>query len=834
MASYVAYGSLTIIDVNDIGEFTVQPMSNLPLAVIYDPDQKTFTPDWSSSNLLITPAVYYGGKPVTLGDPALTITWQRQEGVSGYSALTTGETVVQNGKLSVTANKFTASGSMLTYIVTATYVEPQSQQTLVAQGQISYTLVKNASQARECKITGDSIFKYNTSQTIVGATSITLDVTVTNVAIVEWQYLNSSGVWTKYPGSTTDPQLTVNATDATFVNDKCMIRVKTDNNDVYDIHTITKLRDGAAGSATVSGVLTNDDQMIPFDKNGTGDYSAATSRVIIYEGGRDTTASWTIAQSYDASITATASTTTKANDTVTVTGLTGSTGNVTFTCTRSGYTPITKVFSLVKVQSGADGVTPTVYSLEADSYALNKNINNVFSPANVTFTAYAQTGGNNKTTYAGRFQIFENVTLAEYDAAATKPAAKYSSTSNQSSYTYTPSTSATSILCILYAAGATTNRLDSQLVVVTSDGQTGQQGPQGNAGASAVNVILGNYADVFSCTNSNTLQANTTVTIPFAAYEGTTRIPCTATAVSLLGKSPTITNATASADGSIVYSFGSGTSVGAPSGTLTLTFTATASTGQVVVTQNYTWSRSTAAKNGENAVFLQIFTPSGSNIVNETVTSVDLQAQLMDGSTDKTSATGVTWAWAKFTAGAYNTISGATSSSYTVTGASVDSYASFRCTAAYNGGTYVAYFSVFDKTDPIQVTVMSSIGTQIVNGQGSGAIYAKVTRNGVEIDVMKSERFLTANPSGGTSGDFYYKIDETNKELILMKYTTSWVQASATEAEYKGNYAWTWRDKDGNVITVSNGYALPTHGKVLYIDGDMIDGKIIADVQVMI
>jgi hypothetical protein len=67
-----------------------------------------------------------------------------------------------------------------------------------------------------------------------------------------------------------------------------------------------------------------------------------------------------------------------------------------------------------------------------------------------------------------------------------------------------------------------------------------------------------------------------------------------------------------------------------------------------------------------------------------------------------------------------------------------------------------------------------------------------------------------------------------------MKYTTSWAPASASDASYKGNYSWSWRDKDGNIVTVSNGYSLPTSGKVVYIDGDMIEGKIIADVQVMI
>jgi hypothetical protein len=48
MAQAVAFGSINIVDLNDIGELSVQPMSNLPLAVVYDPDQNNYTPDWSA------------------------------------------------------------------------------------------------------------------------------------------------------------------------------------------------------------------------------------------------------------------------------------------------------------------------------------------------------------------------------------------------------------------------------------------------------------------------------------------------------------------------------------------------------------------------------------------------------------------------------------------------------------------------------------------------------------------------------------------------------------------------------------------------------------------
>lgn len=70
-----SYGSITIVDITDIGEFSVQPTANLPLTVIYSPDQGTFTPNWADSPLQLVPIVYYAGKQVTLGSTGLTITW---------------------------------------------------------------------------------------------------------------------------------------------------------------------------------------------------------------------------------------------------------------------------------------------------------------------------------------------------------------------------------------------------------------------------------------------------------------------------------------------------------------------------------------------------------------------------------------------------------------------------------------------------------------------------------------------------------------------------------------------------------------------------------------
>ena len=120
MATARAFGSITIIDVTDIGEFSVYPMSNLPLSVIYSPDNNTYSPNWSTNNLILTPVVYYSGQRLTLGSNGLTITWQKMEGISSAS-MGTNEVVGNTGILTVSSNQFTSSSSLITYTLCRLY-----------------------------------------------------------------------------------------------------------------------------------------------------------------------------------------------------------------------------------------------------------------------------------------------------------------------------------------------------------------------------------------------------------------------------------------------------------------------------------------------------------------------------------------------------------------------------------------------------------------------------------------------------------------------------------------------------------------------------------------
>ena len=829
----VTYGSITLVDLTDVGQLSVYPTSNQPLSIIYDPDQNSYTPNWgtSSTNLVLTPVIYYNNIALTSSTTGVTITWKRREGSGNITALTTGETKQPNGSLKVNTNKFTPTSTMISYIVTVEYIEPEIQKTLTAEGQITFSLVKLASSAKTCIISGDTVFKYNTNGTLVSDSIITLSAKTNNVSIQEWQYKDANGDWTKVTGSDTGDTLVVNESDNyLFINDVATIQVITNDANVYDIHCITKLRDGAPGDKAVTAVLTNENQMIPCNSAGTpvsGAFNGAVSQIIIYNGGTDDTANWTIT-SAGTGVTFTKSATTKANDTATVTAMSALTGKVTFTCKRTGYDDIIKVFSLVKVTAGADGKTPVIYSVECDSIAINKTTPSgsdavTYTPSSVNVKAYSQEGNDARTAYTGRFKITSGST------------AIYTSTQDESSYIITSSNMATAasngyITVELYKAGGITTLLDTQTIVITADGAKGEQGIQGNAGKDAINVVMGNYADVIPCTSGNKPISEFVIDIPFTGYKGTTQVACNvATPAKVLNITAQVTQATATAVGHVKYTLPTTTDVNAASGTLSLSFTCEGKT----IVHTYTWTRSTAATNGVNAKLFELYTTNGNVFTSRESQDITIYGRLMDGSSDKTSSC-TNWTWAKWQDGAYTTISGQTASSIKINNSTVEGFASYRCTCKYSNVTYTAYYSLIDKLDPIQATALCSLGEQIVNGQGYGAFYVIVTDTGTgkELDPLKSDRFLTAAPSNPATGDFYYHLNSSQKTVTLKKYTGSaWADAGSGDLP-TGTYTWTFRDSSGNATTFNG--ASSASGKVIYVDGTLVTKKIIADVKVEI
>ena len=901
--STISYGSITIVDITDVGEFSVYPKCNLPTTVIYSSDPVGYTPNWQSNNLVITPVAYYAGQPVSTN---LTWVWTRKEGASstGSAISSTNGEYVSNGSdpiggqtyaagaLVVNQNQFAAGTnySQLTYTVTATYSDATVGRDLVAEAQITFSKVQQGASAKTAKITGENVFKYNTNGALVptGAT-ITLTGEVTNCTISGWQYKNGSGTFTTYPNSSSTSTLTVNPTDAVFFNDKATIKLVTNDNRIYDVFTIYKLYDGAAGTATISAVLSNEDQMIAARSDGTPvSYNGAVSTVRVLMGGNDITKDSTITITSDNGVSYTASKSDNSytsNDTVTVTALNSATtaANIYFQCTgyaerkdlnnntyvankyyiKNGnnyiiatgtyngsltyyeYYDLTKTFSLIKVKAGADAQTFYIYDLVLNTLSMNKNeAGTAFVPSNYIATATRTTVSTDSVTtaaYTGKYRVTES--YSNSDDAVVYPA----STAATASLSRTPtSATVTKILVELLDSGGS-NVLDKQTITITSDGQTGQQGPQGNAGRDAISVLLGNEAEVIPCNSKNKVGSQLVINIPFATYKGTARVASSSVSAGALltGVTASTSNSSTSSDGYVRYTIPANTTVPV-SGTVQIQITVEGTT----YTKLFSYTRSSDAA---DAVVMQLYSPDGGLIENGTG-SVTIKGTLRDGTEDVVSQ--ATWSWKKYggahaDAEGYGDIDGnnpegedpeasASGATLTVYPSAVNGYASFRATAVYDSETYVAYMSVQDKSDPIQVSVHSTVGTQIVNGQGAGAIYVRVTRNGEEIDTIGDAKVsagtashtTVSNPSAGES---YFELSATNRTATWWRYTNGAWEEPTLEATYE----WSFRDRNNAQITTSTA-SLPLdingkmYGKAIYVDANTVANKITADVKVTV
>lgn len=819
MGKVLAYGEITITDLTDGKQIQAYVTSNQPNFVSYNPNVTTkYNPDWSSSKLVLTPVIFIDNKQVSLTQTGLNITWQRKVESAASTNITTGESVA-SGVLTVSKSMLVPDSSeMITYICSIVYTDPDTQIKAETRCQMSFTLVKQATELSDCNIVGDTTFKYNGDGAITSASSITLTGIITNASVKQWQYKKSDGSFAVYPGSGTGTTLTVNATDDVFVNDVAVIKLVTSDDSVYKIHQIVKLRDGAAGKDVYSCVLSNDTQSVPCNSSGTlygTSLTGCDTTLTIYKGGTNDTANWTITATPSSGVTGTWDSKTYK---YIVTGITVDSGYVEFVCAKSGQAAITKRFSINKDRSGNDGKDATIYQVDAESNVLKLNASNVFSPTQAKFNAYKRVGNaTTSTAYSGRFKIYESTDGNAYTV-------KYTSSSDQTSVNYTPSgTGVKTIKAELYASGGTTTLLDTQTVAIIADGKNGTNGSNGT---SAVSTVLGNYSEVIPCDTNGTTSATKDITIPYSCYKGTVRIAGKAT-VGTLPSGVTVksnTDATASAEGSIILTVASGASLASTmSGDITITIVAEGLTA----THKFNWTKSIKAANGVNAILFQAYAPNGNHIINNSNTVI-LQTILTNGATTVTS--GVTYQWSKYVSGSYQNIASATNANLTVTPSMVDSVASFRCNAVYGGKTYSAYVSVIDQSDPCSINVLSSLGNQLVNGQGAGAIYVIVTRNGKEIDALKSTTFSTTAPSSPKSGDFYYKVDASAKTITLMKYNGSaWTAASGSDLP-KYTYNWTRRDKKGVELDTASNYA---SGKAIFLDSSVVNGKMIFGCEVV-
>nr|WP_288977347.1 hypothetical protein [uncultured Blautia sp.] len=399
MATILTSSQQTFVDITDQRKLSAYITSNLPKTQSEDPNTlpHEYAPSWATTNLVLTPVLFLDQTNISLTATGVTISWKRKDGVSAETSLTTGESV-NKGVLTVNANKLAASDSgMITYICYISYYDSEIKNTVNISADITYTLVKNATNARLAYVTADTyVFKYDTSSTLVGATQATLTVQVQGVTISKWQYKNSSGNWADYPTTSDNTSITggtlvVKPTHAVFVNNVAQIKLVTSDTDVFDTVTITKIYDGAkgdkgatgaAGSGGISVVLGNETQAIACTS--AGKTSAASTIFIPFTGyvGITQTACTCAVGTLPTGITL------KTNNAATASaaglielsvaassdlgGTSVLTGNINLTFTISGKS-VTKVFTWTKSKAGSNGTSAVVFSVYAPNGTIVQN-----------------------------------------------------------------------------------------------------------------------------------------------------------------------------------------------------------------------------------------------------------------------------------------------------------------------------------------------------------------------------------------------------------------------------------------------------------------------------
>ena len=388
MATILTSSQQTFVDITDQRKLSAYITSNLPKTQSEDPNTlpHAYAPSWETSHLVLTPVIFLDQTNVALDASGLTISWKRKDGTGAESALTTGESV-SKGVLTVSQNKLADSTSgMITYICYISYYDSETKNTVNISSDITYTLVKNAENAKLAYVNADTyVFKYNTSSALVGATQATLTAQVQGVAVSKWQYLNSSGVWTDYPTTSDNTSITggtlvVKPAHAVFFNNVAQIKLVTDDVDVFDTISITKMYDGEqgqpgqAGSGGLSIILGNEAQTIACTTGGAVQTALeVTIPFTGYVGITQMACSCTVG-TLPTGVTVTSNTaaTASASGSVvfafaanaTLGGASVLNGTIDLTFTISGKT-VVKKFAWTKSNRGSNGASAVVFSIYA-------------------------------------------------------------------------------------------------------------------------------------------------------------------------------------------------------------------------------------------------------------------------------------------------------------------------------------------------------------------------------------------------------------------------------------------------------------------------------------
>lgn len=176
------------------------------------------------------------------------------------------------------------------------------------------------------------------------------------------------------------------------------------------------------------------------------------------------------------------------------------------------------------------------------------------------------------------------------------------------------------------------------------------------------------------------------------------------------------------------------------------------------------------------SITFQLYAPKGYLITND-VPEVTLQTFAYDGGQV---ITGATFAWYSWNGEVWSVIGGATGVSLALNKNTILKSSVYKCIMTYKGKTYEATATVEDKTD-IYDSLINVVAKYSPTNRLYWVLYSTVYSEEGERDELLGPVSATA-PTNPTTGAYWYKIDETNYNVTLMKYSgTAWVTTTDSQ-----------------------------------------------------
>ena len=280
MANIICTSDYTISDFNDAISLSGYIGSNLAHTQIYSPDNGGYTPDWSSTNLVLTPQLYVTSTTTdVIATAAVTsVSWYQDSEVSGNKITTGGDFALSGAKSHILTvkNNILAGGNNIKFICVVKYHDDTTDLDLTHKMDVTFTKVSSGSGIADaiCIAEQGNIFKNAEIASLNASCDLWRGSTIdtTNVSY-QWYIMDSTvstdqggGVGWKKLSNTTNVYTGVTTRLITIYPDavpsvatfKCVIKdtdstSDTYNGTFYDTITFTDLSDPVQCTIVSSG-----------------------------------------------------------------------------------------------------------------------------------------------------------------------------------------------------------------------------------------------------------------------------------------------------------------------------------------------------------------------------------------------------------------------------------------------------------------------------------------------------------------------------------------------------------------------------------------------------